>query len=136
MKIITTIWKDEPYTETVQQVNDGSMRITEVTINKAKIVCEDDMDVFKPIKATKKTRASSGMVVDVSGLIWAEKVSKIKAVMVSEGIEVGTIKFLKSVCRKESSHSPDNFIVAVKFDSETIYEANGKFSVKRVIEKL
>lgn len=135
MKIVTTVWKDEPYTETVQQINDGSMKITEVTIDKTKKVDLVE-DSFKPVKPLKRTRATSGMVVDVSGLVWADKVSKIKTVMDSEGIKVEDIKFIKSVCRKESNHSPDNFIVAVKFDNETVYEANGKFSVKRVIEKL
>ena len=113
MKIVTTIWKDEPYTETVHQVCDGSMKITEVTINKCKpVVCDED--AFKPIKAPKKTRATSGMVVDVSGLEWAVKVNKIKSVLDSEGIKVNDLKFIKSVCRKESVHSPDNLLLLLR----------------------
>ena len=117
MKVETTIWKREPYTITMRQIEDNSNILTETTVD---------------LTQTKKT----SLVVDVSGLEWKEKVKIIKKVLDENGVISNEINFVKSVCRKETPHSPDNFMVAVKLENETIYEANGKFSVKRLIEKL
>ena len=40
-----------------------------------------------------------------------------------------------SVVRKENAACPDNFMVCVKLDDgSSIYEANGKFSIKKLVK--
>lgn len=137
MLIETTIWKHDPYTVTVRQVVDGSMRITEKTVDKTINDISDSIpDKIQQPPPASKPKKTSGLVVDVFGMKWKEKVDKIKEVMDDNGIISSEVNFLRSVVRKETPACPDNFMVAVKVGTETIYEANGKFSVKRMIEKM
>jgi hypothetical protein len=85
---------------------------------------------------TKQVRTTSGLVVDIFGMTWKQKVEKIKKSLEENGIESNEINFIRSVVRKESPACPDNFMVCAKLENNKIYEANGKFSVKSLIEKL
>ena len=135
MIIETTIWKKEPYTETVRQIADGSLRIKEVT--KDLTVVKEEIQLEDVPVVSRKPRKPSGLVVDVFGMTWKEKVKKIKSVLEENNVTSSEIPFSKSVVRKENKSCPDNFMVSVKLDNGiTIYEAAGKFSVKRLMENL
>lgn len=134
MIIETTIWKKEPYTETVRQIADGSLRIKEVTKD---LTVEKEEKIEEQVISSRKPRKPSGLVVDVFGMPWKEKVKKIKAVLEENNVSSSEIPFSKSVVRKENKSCPDNFMVSVKLENGiTIYEASGKFSVKRLMENL
>ena len=137
MIIETTIWKKEPYTETVRQIADGSLRIKEVTKVLTIVKEEKEEQIEEQVTSSRKPRKPSGLVVDVFGMTWKEKVKKIKAVLEENNVSSSEIPFSKSVVRKENKSCPDNFMVSVKLDNGiTIYEASGKFSVKRLMENL
>ena len=80
MIIETTIWKKEPYTETVRQIADGSLRIKEVTKDLTVEKEEKEEKIEEQVISSRKPRKPSGLVVDVFGMTWKEKVKKIKAV--------------------------------------------------------
>ena len=71
MIIEKSIWKHEPLTYTVRQVENGTMSIKEIVLDKTQ---KDNLETFKepikePIKsipnATKTTRKSSDLIVDI-----------------------------------------------------------------------
>lgn len=141
MIIEKSIWKHEPLTYTVRQVENGTMSIKEIVLDKTQ---KDNLETFKepikePIKSipndTKTTRKSSELIVDIFGMTWKQKVDKIIKVLEENKVNTKTVNFNRSVVRKENAACPDNFMVCVKLDDgSSIYEANGKFSIKKLLK--
>ena len=142
MIIEKTIWKHNPLTYTVKQIENGTMVIKEIVLDKSvKEVIEENINevIKEKIKETfeepiKETRKSSDMIVDIFGMTWKQKVEKIEKVLKEFHVDSKKVNFNRSVVRKENAACPDNFMVCVKLeDGSSIYEANGKFSIKKLV---
>ena len=138
MIIEKTIWKHEPLTYTVKQIENGTMVIKEIVLDKSvkEIVEEPIKEPIKSIESVSNSpRKSSDMVVDIFGMTWKQKVEKIIKVLGEYKVDSKKINFNRSVVRKENAACPDNFMVCVKLDDgSSIYEANGKFSIKKLVK--
>ena len=138
MIIEKTIWKHEPLTYTVKQIENGTMVIKEIVLDKSvkEIVEEPIKEPIKAIESVSNSpRKSSDMVVDIFGMTWKQKVDKIIKVLGEFKVDSKKINFNRSVVRKENAACPDNFMVCVKLDDgSSIYEANGKFSIKKLVK--
>jgi len=138
MIIEKTIWKHEPLTYTVKQIENGTMVIKEIVLDKSvKEIFEEP--IKEPIKSiesvSNSSRKSSDMIVDIFGMTWKQKVEKIIKVLGEYKVDSKKINFNRSVVRKENAACPDNFMVCVKLDDgSSIYEANGKFSIKKLVK--
>ena len=137
MIIEKTIWKHEPLTYTVKQIENGTMVIKEIVLDKSvkEIVEEPIKEPIKSIESVSNSpRKSSDMIVDIFGMTWKQKVEKIIKVLGEYKVDSKKINFNRSVVRKENAACPDNFMVCVKLDDgSSIYEANGKFSIKKLV---
>ena len=138
MIIEKTIWKHEPLTYTVKQIENGTMVIKEIVLDKSvkEIVEEPIKEPIKSIESVSNNpRKSSDMIVDIFGMTWKQKVEKIIKVLGEYKVDSKKINFNRSVVRKENAACPDNFMVCVKLDDgSSIYEANGKFSIKKLVK--
>lgn len=138
MIIEKTIWKHEPLTYTVKQIENGTMVIKEIVLDKSvkEIVEEPIKEPIKSIESVSNSpRKTSDMVVDIFGMTWKQKVEKIIKVLGEYKVDSKKINFNRSVVRKENAACPDNFMVCVKLDDgSSIYEANGKFSIKKLVK--
>ena len=138
MIIEKTIWKHEPLTYTVKQTENGTMVIKEIVLDKSvkEIVEEPIKEPIKSIESvSNSSRKSSDMIVDIFGMTWKQKVEKIIKVLGEYKVDSKKINFNRSVVRKENAACPDNFMVCVKLDDgSSIYEANGKFSIKKLVK--
>lgn len=138
MIIEKTIWKHEPLTYTVKQIENGTMVIKEIVLDKSvkEIVEEPIKEPIKSIESvSNSSRKSSDMIVDIFGMSWKQKVEKIIKVLGEYKVDSKKINFNRSVVRKENAACPDNFMVCVKLnDGSSIYEANGKFSIKKLVK--
>ena len=138
MIIEKTIWKHEPLTYTVKQIENGTMVIKEIVLDKSvkEIIEEPIKEPIKSIESVSNSpRKSSDMVVDIFGMTWKQKVEKIIKVLGEYKVDSKKINFNRSVVRKENAACPDNFMVCVKLDDgSSIYEANGKFSIKKLVK--
>lgn len=138
MIIEKTIWKHEPLTYTVKQIENGTMVIKEIVLDKSvkEIVEEPIKEPIKSIESvSNSSRKSSDMIVDIFGMTWKQKVEKIIKVLGEYKVDSKKINFNRSVVRKENAACPDNFMVCVKLDDgSSIYEANGKFSIKKLVK--
>ena len=138
MIIEKTIWKHEPLTYTVKQIENGTMVIKEIVLDKSvkEIVEEPIKESIKSIESVSNNpRKSSDMIVDIFGMTWKQKVEKIIKVLGEYKVDSKKINFNRSVVRKENAACPDNFMVCVKLDDgSSIYEANGKFSIKKLVK--
>lgn len=138
MIIEKTIWKREPLTYTVKQIENDTMVIKEIVLDKSvKEIIEEP--IKEPIKSIESVfnspRKSSDMIVDIFGMTWKQKVEKIIKVLGEYKVDSKKINFNRSVVRKENAACPDNFMVCVKLnDGSSIYEANGKFSIKKLVK--
>lgn len=138
MIIEKTIWKREPLTYTVKQIENDTMVIKEIVLDKSvKEIIEEP--IKEPIKSIESVfnspRKSSDMIVDIFGMTWKQKVEKIIKVLGEYKVDSKKINFNRSVVRKENAACPDNFMVCVKLDDgSSIYEANGKFSIKKLVK--
>ena len=137
MIIEKTIWKHNPLTYTVKQIENGTMVIKEIVLDKSvkEIVEETIKEPIKSIESvSNSSRKSSDMIVDIFGMTWKQKVEKIIKVLGEYKVDSKKINFNRSVVRKENAACPDNFMVCVKLDDgSSIYEANGKFSIKKLV---
>lgn len=140
MIIEKTIWKREPLTYTVKQIENDTMVIKEIVLDKSvKEIIEEP--IKEPIKSIESVfnspRKSSDMIVDIFGMTWKQKVEKIIKVLGEYKVDSKKINFNRSVVRKENAACPDNFMVCVKLnDGSSIYEANGKFSIKKLVKQI
>ena len=138
MIIEKTIWKHEPLTYTVKQIENGTMVIKEIVLDKSvkEIIEEPIKEPIKSIESvSNSSRKSSDMIVDIFGMTWKQKVEKIIKVLGEYKVDSKKINFNRSVVRKENAACPDNFMVCVKLDDgSSIYEANGKFSIKKLVK--
>ena len=138
MIIEKTIWKHNPLTYTVKQIENGTMVIKEIVLDKSvkEIVEETIKEPIKSIESfSNSSRKSSDMIVDIFGMTWKQKVEKIIKVLGEYKVDSKKINFNRSVVRKENAACPDNFMVCVKLDDgSSIYEANGKFSIKKLVK--
>lgn len=138
MIIEKTIWKHEPLTYTVKQIENGTMVIKEIVLDKSvkEIVEEPIKEPIKSIESVSNSpRKTSDMVVDIFGMTWKQKVEKIIKVLGEYKVDSKKINFNRSVVRKENAACPDNFMVCVKLDDgSSIYESNGKFSIKKLVK--
>ena len=138
MIIEKTIWKHEPLTYTVKQIENGTMVIKEIVLDKSvkEIVEEPIKEPIKSIESVSNSpRKTSDMIVDIFGMTWKQKVEKIIQVLGEYKVDSKKINFNRSVVRKENAACPDNFMVCVKLDDgSSIYEANGKFSIKKLVK--
>lgn len=138
MIIEKTIWKREPLTYTVKQIENDTMVIKEIVLDKSvkEIIEEPIKEPIKSIESVSNSpRKSSDMIVDIFGMTWKQKVEKIIKVLGEYKVDSKKINFNRSVVRKENAACPDNFMVCVKLnDGSSIYEANGKFSIKKLIK--
>ena len=138
MIIEKTIWKHNPLTYTVKQIENGTMVIKEIVLDKSvkEIVEETIKEPIKSIESvSNSSRKSSDMIVDIFGMTWKQKVEKIIKVLGEYKVDSKKINFNRSVVRKENAACPDNFMVCVKLDDgSSIYEANGKFSSKKLVK--
>ena len=138
MIIEKTIWKHEPLTYTVKQIENGTMVIKEIVLDKSvkEIVEEPIKEPIKSIESVSNSpRKTSDMIVDIFGMTWKQKVEKIIKVLGEYKVDSKKINFNRSVVRKENAACPDNFMVCVKLDDgSSIYEANGKFSIKKLVK--
>lgn len=138
MIIEKTIWKHEPLTYTVKQIENDTMVIKEIVLDKSvkEIIEEPIKEPIKSIESVSNSpRKTSDMVVDIFGMTWKQKVEKIIKVLGEYKVDSKKINFNRSVVRKENAACPDNFMVCVKLDDgSSIYEANGKFSIKKLVK--
>lgn len=138
MIIEKTIWKREPLTYTVKQIENDTMVIKEIVLDKSvkEIIEEPIKEPIKSIESVSNSpRKSSDMIVDIFGMTWKQKVEKIIKVLGEYKVDSKKINFNRSVVRKENAACPDNFMVCVKLnDGSSIYEANGKFSIKKLVK--
>lgn len=138
MIIEKTIWKREPLTYTVKQIENDTMVIKEIVLDKSvkEIIEEPIKEPIKSIESVSNSpRKSSDMIVDIFGMTWKQKVEKIIKVLGEYKVDSKKINFNRSVVRKENAACPDNFMVCVKLDDgSSIYEANGKFSIKKLVK--
>lgn len=134
MIIEKTIWKHEPLTYTVKQIENGTMVIKEIILDKSvKEIFEEPIKSIESV--SNSSRKSSDMIVDIFGMTWKQKVEKIIKVLGEYKVDSKKINFNRSVVRKENAACPDNFMVCVKLDDgSSIYEANGKFSIKKLVK--